>query len=734
VTEHIVERASAMRRLGAWLAYPAQGGRDLRLDFLRGFAVLAMVVDHVGGSSWLHALTGGNKFYTSAAEAFIFISGLLVGVVYGRVAARDGLAAGVRKALERAGVLYLITVCVTLPLLLVSELLSLPWARGVDFSDPVRLVIEVLTLHRTYYLIDVMVLYTLLLAVAPAALYFLVHGRTALVLAVSWGLWLAFQLVPDQAELPWPIAGNHLFHFAAWQVLFFTAMVIGYHRNALGRWLPRATQWALLAASTVGFLLLVALYRFGDGMWAWLGVKNPALLDPEHVLALLFGKGDVRPGRLLASLVVFGFFYLLVTLAWRPLYRGLGWLLMPLGGSALYAYTAHIVLVVLVSLGLRVLNVGGDPGPWLSALLQLAVLLAIWLLIRGRLFFPSPANRLRWALAPTSLAIVLLLALPAPPAPTDASGGQPPSQAAGSGRRAANTFGTPVPAGAVGAPPQVLAGAGSLPEPAATAAGRATGDGNDLPHYVGPIRGRFLEQTFYSRALGQEMVYFIYLPPGYQTDERDYPVLYLLHGASGALEEWPAMGLVDRLEQGIEARELEPFIVVLPDGYYGYWVNHAWGGPRWGDYVTEDLVPHVDTTYRTRRGPAWRAIGGLSAGAAGALVQAFTRPDLFGVVGAHLPTLRTDNRELSFLGEGVEFAERDPISLARAVSGLDQLRIWLEAAETDGWSERTSALHGALRGAGVPHEWHVFPGEHSLEHVAQYIPSYLRFYSQALNP
>src|SRR5689334_18236761 len=81
-----------------WGTYRPMGSRDLRLDFLRGFAVLAMVVDHIGGPSWLYALTGGNKFYTSAAEGFIFISGLLVGVVYGRIVQRDGFVVGMRKA------------------------------------------------------------------------------------------------------------------------------------------------------------------------------------------------------------------------------------------------------------------------------------------------------------------------------------------------------------------------------------------------------------------------------------------------------------------------------------------------------------------------------------------------------------------------------------------------------------------------------------------------------------
>ncbi|MDP9371380.1 MAG: OpgC domain-containing protein, partial [Chloroflexota bacterium] len=71
--------------------YAEPGGRDLRLDLLRGFAVFAMAVDHLGGPSWLYALTGGNRFFVSAAEGFVFISGVVAGIVYGARARRDGL-------------------------------------------------------------------------------------------------------------------------------------------------------------------------------------------------------------------------------------------------------------------------------------------------------------------------------------------------------------------------------------------------------------------------------------------------------------------------------------------------------------------------------------------------------------------------------------------------------------------------------------------------------------------
>jgi S-formylglutathione hydrolase FrmB len=95
-----------------------------------------------------------------------------------------------------------------------------------------------------------------------------------------------------------------------------------------------------------------------------------------------------------------------------------------------------------------------------------------------------------------------------------------------------------------------------------------------------------------------------------------------------------AYGLIDVADQEIRTGSLAPMIIILPQGDKGYWVNHADNGPRWGDYVIRDLVPHIDATYRTLRDRSARAIGGLSMGGSGALYHAFTHPDVFSIVGA----------------------------------------------------------------------------------------------------
>ena len=120
--------------LQGW-AYVSEDGRDLRIDLLRGLAVLAMVVDHIAGPSKLYLITGGNHFYTSAAEGFIFLSGLTVGLVYRRIAERQGLATAIRRLLGRAWTLYVLAVGLTLVMLPFSEVLQAPLGgrhRGND--------------------------------------------------------------------------------------------------------------------------------------------------------------------------------------------------------------------------------------------------------------------------------------------------------------------------------------------------------------------------------------------------------------------------------------------------------------------------------------------------------------------------------------------------------------------------------------------------------------------------
>jgi S-formylglutathione hydrolase FrmB len=725
-------------RLSSW-AYVPEDGRDLRIDLLRGLAVLAMVIDHIAGPSKLYLLTGGNHFYTSAAEGFIFLSGLTVGLVYRRVAERDGVSTAMRRLLARSWTLYVLAVGLTLLMLSVSERLRLPWSVGIDQGTPLQIVWGIVSLHQTYYLVDVLALYVLLMLVAPLALMLLCEHRTLIVLAVSWLIWAGFQLFPNQTELPWTTAGNNLFYLAAWQALFFTAMVIGYHRKRLGTLFPKRLQMPLLIALGLGLAGLILVYNHQtsvlqnvQALLAKLpGAPNWSVADLEDGL---FAKGNVRPGRILASAVVFGFLFQFVTTFWLPVRRGFSWLLVTLGQNALYAYSAHVVLALI--LGLITAQVAVGDNSWLSAAIQAASIALIWLAIRLRVLHPTEENRRIWMASVVPLALLATLVLPvaSPPTQVAVAESQPP-QLSDDARRA-RAFGTPVPRLANASPGIQIesAAAASVPDTDIVASPLLGPKPDTSDSGISDLAGAWREVSFYSAALNRDMSYYVYLPPGYASEGRRYPVLYMLHGAGGSKDEWPAYGLVADVDRSIVSKDVNSMIVVLPQGDLGYWVNWADGGARWGDYVTRDLRRQVDATYRTLPDASHRAIGGLSMGGAGALQLAFNHPDIFGVVGAHSPSLHLDDGTFAAIyGTGSDFEQREPMDLASSAPDIEALKIWIDVGEEDPWLERDEVLHDRLVERGIAHNWNVQAGGHDGDYWTQSLPAYLHFYDSVLN-
>ena len=147
--------------------------------------------------------------------------------------------------------------------------------------------------------------------------------------------------------------------------------------------------------------------------------------------------------------------------------------------------------------------------------------------------------------------------------------------------------------------------------------------------------------------------------------------------------------------------------------------------------MADDLVRHIDQTYRTLAEPARRVIGGLSMGAHGALQLSLTHPGRFGAVGVHSPSLRTAGDTFAFFGRGEAFAQRDPLSLVQQ-GVAPASRLWIDAGDQDPWSRQVERLSGALDQQRAPHVLRIFPGIHDGSYWSQHIADYLRFYSAAL--
>ena len=247
------------------------------------------------------------------------------------------------------------------------------------------------------------------------------------------------------------------------------------------------------------------------------------------------------------------------------------------------------------------------------------------------------------------------------------------------------------------------------------------------------LAGLVFDSSLDSPILGRVMPYRVYLPPEYFSEPtRRFPVMYMLHGAGGSYTEWSDSFLPQQLDSMILGGLAQPMIVAMPDGgertYFVNWDN----GPRYSDYIAQDVVAEIDSHFRTLPQQASRAIGGLSMGGLGALQIAMRNPSIFGVVGAHSPSIRLAwDSELWFL-TGENYLEHDPIWLSRNGSGEERMAYWIDVGAEDWWRPNIEELHAAFESAGLAVSWHVFPGTHEAEYWIDHVPDYVRFYSDTL--
>ncbi len=164
----------------------------------------------------------------------------------------------------------------------------------------------------------------------------------------------------------------------------------------------------------------------------------------------------------------------------------------------------------------------------------------------------------------------------------------------------------------------------------------------------------------------------------------------------------------------IASGELAPFLVVMPG-------DRLWTQPsedQFGKAVMEALVPWIDAQYRTLPDRQHRAIGGLSRGAAWAVHLGLSRWEFFGAIGAHsLPVFWEDVPDIK------TWIDQIP---------LDEFpRVYLDIGNDDRPEVLKSALwfEQLLTDTGIPHEWHLFSGEHDETYWKSHVEQYLRWYA-----
>ncbi|MDQ1121477.1 OpgC domain-containing protein [Microbacterium trichothecenolyticum] len=396
------------RALPKWRYDDTSATRDLRIDMIRGFVIVVVVVTHIEVTSPFAFASLKVVGAITGAEMFVLLSGIVLGMVFPLAAARGGEWASAVAAWGRARKQYLVALAVTL---LIFAIGFLPFVdtsavttftdrgtgeggsgdsgrvydlypnaeRLLDYPPPWYAVRQLLLLEMGPWPISIMGLFVVLSLAYPALMWLIKRRLWWLVLVISWGLYAVHTLVPGAVRLTSQF--DALFPLAVWQVLFTHGLVIGYYRRQIVRaltTLPGKVGLGVFVVGYAGFLV----YLWAGNAYGFTPVPFPA-----DLYASLYDTGYqrifLRWGRLLDLPLVLVCSYTVLTVAWKPLNKSMGWLWIPLGQASLYVFIVHVFFVLAVA------NIPGlDRGSlWQGTLIHSVVIGLILFMVRKRFLF-----------------------------------------------------------------------------------------------------------------------------------------------------------------------------------------------------------------------------------------------------------------------------------------------------------------------------------------------------------
>ena len=253
-----------------------------------------------------------------------------------------------------------------------------------------------------------------------------------------------------------------------------------------------------------------------------------------------------------------------------------------------------------------------------------------------------------------------------------------------------------------------------------------------------------------SKVLKMERKFAVYLPPDYETSERSYPVLYLLHGSGDDQTGWVQFGEVLHIaDKAIREGKSTAMIIVMPDantGTRGY-NNDARNNWRYEDFFFEELIPHVEKRFRIKSEKRYRAISGLSMGGGGSFFYALHHPELFssacplsastGSLTLDIAKTQLRKNDPSLPDSLIEkyYKKYSVLPLIEALpdSAKKAVRWYIDCGDDDFLYEGNSLVHIAMRKKEIPHEFRIREGGHTWTYWRTSLPEVLEFVSQAFH-
>jgi S-formylglutathione hydrolase FrmB len=278
-----------------------------------------------------------------------------------------------------------------------------------------------------------------------------------------------------------------------------------------------------------------------------------------------------------------------------------------------------------------------------------------------------------------------------------------------------------------------------------------------ITHLGKAQEGTILESlALESEILGKDVAYSIYLPKGYNSSERSYPVLYLLHGFTDDETGWIQFGEVKNIaDRAIQSVEVTPMIIVMPDAGLTWYVNNHDGSVMYENFFFKEFLPYVENKFRIRAEKQFRAIAGLSMGGYGSLIYSMKNPDKFAAAAPLSAGVSTDSSIVNMpmenwnnvyglpFGkdrEGVgrltdHYLQNSILNIVRTGNAevLKKVSYYIDCGDDDFLIKGNMELHAALLDKGIPHEFRVRDGGHTWNYWRTALPDVFKFVSMSFH-
>jgi hypothetical protein len=352
--------------------------RDTTLDILRGWAIVLMVLNHVGPRTRICAIAHVT-WYVTAANWFVALSGVVLGMVCASRLRREGLRATYRRVLLRGRTIWAVHCVLLLLVIFVHErmgvLRDVPSVAAVGGWLNVLWKVPALRIKSNEFM-NILPMYVIFLCLTPVALEFLRRGKTTWLLLASLTLYLFAQRYPHWGRIADPASGKQVFSIEAWQFIYVGGLCVGYYRDRIEKELwPRHRHWLLPLAITL-FASIFVFAQLQRPTLAWLGLAVPSA-GP-----LFWGKLTAAPGQtvyFIATLIVSYWVVRRVQQGANPRLLKLFEPLETIGRYSLYCFLVHLAF----ALTARAVDLD-DRSLWLQEIVAIGSVIAVYAMAKYR--------------------------------------------------------------------------------------------------------------------------------------------------------------------------------------------------------------------------------------------------------------------------------------------------------------------------------------------------------------